>query len=450
MHDTTTPLRFRTPPGWPTPSAEWVELFQGAEPAAGWTPADDVPPAPRGWVFWVPTRVLRRRQPRSLVVATTVGAGVAVLSLGVLVGLVVGGADTGALAVAALALLVPLIAGVALWVVGAVRLADRRRAALAAVLAEAARRRAVELPERARAAHPDTDPHTASAAWDAAAWSVPAAHPFHEGAPSRLSARVDRVLTVLTAGVAGLVLVAGASFAVAPPIAHTAESIAAAAAAADGYSDDGPVEVWSSDDGSTTASWLDGDDEWDATCGTTDVDDLCDPYEIDTDRSCLAVVTIGYFADMDDEEPSRVEERTVELSADVPLVLAVSYQDEEDSTIGDVSCTSGDAAAADRVSATQDIDAHPDAADLPDGCDGDSCVAIAVTPTTDCASASVEYRVDAEVGGITDPHDVVVPTALHAGKAVEVFAGGTGKASAVHPGAVTCHATSDDGPTADS
>jgi len=450
VHDDTTPLRFRTPPGWPTPSPEWVERFQGAEPAAGWTPAPDVPPAPRGWLFWVPTRALNRRVPRSLVVVTTVGAAVTVLSLGVLVGLVVGG-GTDALALVPLVALVALVAGVALWVVGAVRLTDRRRDALVAVRAEAAQRRALELPERIRAAHPDSDPRSAAAAWDAAAWSVPSAHPFQEGAPSPVVPRVQRVLTVLTAGIAGLALVAGVSIAVVPPFVHAVESdVAAAFGPGLSDDDDGPVEVWTSDDGSTSASWLAGDDEWGATCGTTDSDDLCDPYEIDTDRSCLAVVTIGYFDDYDDDEPSRVEERTVELSADVPLVLVVSYQDEEDSTIGDVSCTSGDAAAADKVTVTQELDAHADAADLPDGCDVGTCVAIAVTPSTDCASASVEYRVDAEVGGITDPHDVVVPTALHAGKAAEVFAGGTGTASAVHPGAVTCHVTSDDGPTADS
>lgn len=50
------PLEFRRPPGWPTPTREWVAFHQGWVPPAGWVPpvsgSGRCPPAPTGWVFW--------------------------------------------------------------------------------------------------------------------------------------------------------------------------------------------------------------------------------------------------------------------------------------------------------------------------------------------------------------------------------------------------------------
>lgn len=53
------PLEFRRPPGWPTPTRDWVAFHQGWVPPSGWVPLRDnshrcppAPPAPAGWVFW--------------------------------------------------------------------------------------------------------------------------------------------------------------------------------------------------------------------------------------------------------------------------------------------------------------------------------------------------------------------------------------------------------------
>lgn len=50
------PLRFVPPPGWPTPTPEWVARNQGWQPPAGWTPPLRRPvyAAPPEWQFWAP------------------------------------------------------------------------------------------------------------------------------------------------------------------------------------------------------------------------------------------------------------------------------------------------------------------------------------------------------------------------------------------------------------
>ncbi|WIE76227.1 hypothetical protein [Curtobacterium sp. MCSS17_007] len=439
MPDSTPPLRFRTPPGWPTPSADWADLYEGAEPAAGWTPADDLPTAPAGWVFWVPTRVLRRSVGRGATAALVVGAAVTLASFLVLCVLWVADGP----AVLALA---PLIAGVALWVVGAFRYADGVVAAVGRVRDRSAARRADALSAHAVAAHPDANQAAALAASSADAWSVPSARPFVEGPPSRSVPRVQRVLVSVTAGVAAAVLVAGASLAVLPLVPDVQEVAAQVFGSSDpgaGGSDDPQQPEWSSDDGHTNVTWLAGDDEWEGTCDTTPGDATCDAYEIDTDRSCTAVVTVGFFTSADDDEPSRVEERTVALTADVPLVL-VENHDEEVSDVGDVSCVTDGGADADRVSATQRAEDHVDT-DVPAGCEQEGCVAFAVTAPDDCAAAAVQFRVAAAIGTVAAPHDLAVVTALRSGRATDVFVGGTDDASDVVAGGVTCRATDDTG-----
>ncbi|WP_144762519.1 hypothetical protein [Curtobacterium sp. 9128] len=418
MHDQTPPLRFRTPPGWPTPSPEWTELFQGAEPAPGWSPAADVPPAPSGWPFWRPTRALRRRVPRSSLVLLVVGAALAIVSFaGVAVLWTVDGPAALALA--------PMVAGIALWIVGANRYRDGIVAAWDDVRSWSAARRAEQRPE---------DP----AAWDAAAWSVPDARPFEEGPPSRIVAVVNHALVVSTAVVATLVLVAGATIAAQPAVDVVAQAVGDGSALAD----DSPQPEWSSDDGSIQTYWLAADDEWEATCDMTPGDSNCDAYEIDSDTSCTAIVTVGFFASADDDQPSRVEERAVSLTEGIPLVLVENY-DEEISGIGDVSCATGSDASGDRVTATQEADDHVADADTPAGCDEEDCVAFAVTPSADCDAATVQFEVDAAIGSVTAPHDLAVVTPLDAGKATDVFVGGTDRASDVLPGQVTCRASSD-------
>lgn len=443
MPENTPPLRFRTPPGWPTPSPEWVALYQGAEPAAGWSPAPDLPAAPRHWVFWIPTRALRRRVPRSLTVSMVVGAALTLVSFAAVLVLAM---LVGASAPAALAL-APMTIGTALWVVGGVRYGDHLAAAVRAGREEAAARRDRELPTLAREQHPDGDTAQARAAWDAHAWSSPSARPFHQGAPSATLARFQRVLSVATAGLAGLLLVVGASVTAVP----TAESVGSDLAWALGSDsgDDAPSLEWSSDDDAITAYWLGSDDTWEETCDVTQGTTPCDAYEIDSDESCAAVVTMGFFAHEDDDQPSRTQERTVRLTAGVPLVL-VENHDEEASSIGDVSCVTDDQLSGDRIAATQATDEHVDAASLPDGCDVGGCVAVTVTPEADCDAAAVQFRVADSVGAVDGRHDVVVVTALRAGTAANVFAGGTEDASDVLPGMVTCHAGADDGRSEDS
>ena len=424
--DATPSLRFRTPPGWPTPSAAWVDQYEGAEPAAGWTPADGLPPAPAGWTFWAPTRALHRSVARGATVALVVGAAVTLASF-----LVVG--VLWAVDGPAVLALAPLIAGVALWVVGASRHADGVVAELGRIRDRSAARRASGPPAEADAAD---------------AWSVPAARPFVEGPPSRFVARVQRVLVSVTAGVAAAVLVAGTSMSLLPLVPAVEDVAAAAFGSADpgfGGPDDAQVPEWSSDDGHTDVTWLAGDDEWEGTCDSTPGDANCDAYEIDTDESCTAVVTVGFFAGEDDEEPSRVEERTVALTADVPLVLVENY-DEAFSDVGDVSCVTDGGADTDRVSATQQAEDHLDA-DAPAGCDEEDCVAFAVTVPADCAAAAVQFRVSASIGTVDSPHDLAVVTALRAGKASDVFVGGTHRASDVVANGVTCRSTDDTGST---
>lgn len=432
MPENTPPLRFRTPPGWPTPSPQWVALHQGAEPAAGWSPSEDLPPAPSRWVFWVPTRTLRRRVPRSVRVSLAVGVCLTIASFAVVVALAImdGPAVFG---------LVPMVVGIALWVTGAVRSADQTAALARSVREEAQMRRAVELPALAQDQHAG-DPATALAAWDAEAWSVPTPRPFHEGPPSPMIARVNRAAAIVTAGVAALVLIGGASVSAAPAFEHIASDASWAWGSGDNGDDEQQLE-WSSDDDAITAYWLGTGDTWEATCDVTPGDTACDAYAITSKKSCSAVVTVGFFADADADEPSRTQERSVRLRAGVPLVLVENYT-EEVSSIGDVTCS--DAAAADTVSATQESE-DVKASDQPAGCDVGGCVAFAVTAPTACDAAAVEFHVDATAGTVDRPHDVVVVTRLSAGKPTDVFAGGTDDATKVLSGQVTCRAGADDG-----
>ncbi|MEK6311078.1 MAG: hypothetical protein V4755_10245, partial [Curtobacterium sp.] len=128
QHHDELPFRFRTPPGWPSPSDDWVAGHPLVEPVPGWTPVPDVPPAPTGWVFWqTERRALRAFLPpsaRRLVVARAAGAVLAVL------GLVAGAVASFRGSVLAFAVLPVIIAGVALVVVAGARLLDLRTATI--------------------------------------------------------------------------------------------------------------------------------------------------------------------------------------------------------------------------------------------------------------------------------------------------------------------------------
>ena len=43
---------FRTPPGWPTRTDQWIRANTFWNPPAGWTPLPGLEPAPKDWRFW--------------------------------------------------------------------------------------------------------------------------------------------------------------------------------------------------------------------------------------------------------------------------------------------------------------------------------------------------------------------------------------------------------------
>nr|WP_274636519.1 hypothetical protein [Microbacterium bovistercoris] len=45
---------FRVPPGWTTPTDQWIRENAFWRPPAEWTPRDGLPLAPADWVFWLP------------------------------------------------------------------------------------------------------------------------------------------------------------------------------------------------------------------------------------------------------------------------------------------------------------------------------------------------------------------------------------------------------------
>ncbi|MGN8051250.1 hypothetical protein ACTJKO_16330 [Curtobacterium sp. 22159] len=442
QHESTPPFRFRTPPGWPTPSAEWVELHQAAEPAADWSPAPGIPAAPAGWRFWsVVPRSFRAYLPpraRRLRVAQWTGLVVALVALaGVLVVTAVGGPSVLAL--------VPLVAGVAVLVVASSRRADLAARTAASVRDDAAAWRPTEVPSRARAARPDLDEDAAVAAWEAAAWGLATAHPFvtaptQDGsavAPGTVPASIrrgSRAVFGLTAGVAALLLVVGAGASVVPVV-HAAQQFGAGSTLAYGWQGDpgpgdgdssGPDQsdqsTWTSDDGTITAKFISDDDTWQATCGATDFTENCSAWTIGGECDGSARITIG-FADAEGGADVRTDTRTVLLTAGTPLILTEPGP-EAWSDIEDATCS---APAKSPVAVTRkQLDSDDEDADgsWPDGCVDFGCAGWEITPEADCPSATVLFSVDEEVGTLPAPHDLVVTTALHAGKPVDVWAGG--------------------------
>lgn len=452
QHETTPPFRFRTPPGWPTPSAEWVELHQAAEPAPGWTPAPGISPAPEDWRFWSPERrSFRGFLPplaRRLRVAQWIGLVVSLVALAVV--LVVGA--VGGPAVFGLA---PLVAGLAVFVVSSSRLADLASRTAASICDDAAAWRRTELPARARVAYPELDDDRAVAAWEAAAWGtetvrpfasahahVPA-HPQAQPAPSSSLRRHTRAAMGITAGAAAFALVLGASAALAPVV-RTVQEHSAGSTLAQGEQDgtgpddtapddttpgdtgsDGAApdeEPWTSDDGTITASFISDEDTWQATCGATDFADGCWAFQIEGECDGPAVVTVGFSA-TEDGDDVRTDTRTVLLTSGTPLVL--TEQGSEDwGGIRDVTCF---AAPKSPVALTRtELDSDDEDADgsWPDGCVDWGCAGWEITPTADCPSATVQFSVDEEAADLPDPHDLVVTTALHAGQPVDVWAAG--------------------------
>lgn len=464
--ESTPPFRFRTPPGWPTPTAEWVELHQAAEPAPGWSPAPEIPSAPAGWRFWEPVpRSFRRFLPpaaRRLRAVRWIALAVAALSLAAVV---VVGALGGPGAVA----LVPLVAGVAVLVVGSARLGETAERTAASIRDDAAAWRAAEVPVRARAASPGLDDDRALAVWEAAAWGMTSARPFATaddttaspnrpgvpspngrgvpspngpGIPSPLRHR-SRTVVAVTAGAAALLLVVGATAAVDPVVRAVQDSgqtlavglqdtgpdgsIPDDGAPGGGATDDaapdaGDQEPWTSDDGTVTASFIADDETWQATCGAIDFADGCWAWQIDAECDGPAEVTVG-FSDTESGDDVRTDTRTVVLTSGTPLILT-EQGSEEWGGIRDVTCFTAPDQPVALTRTPLDSDDEDADGSWPDGCVDYGCAGWEVTADTSCASATVQFSVDEEVAQVTGPHDLVVTTALHAGEPVDVWAGG--------------------------
>ena len=440
---TTTPFRFRTPPGWPTPSAEWVELHQGARPALGWSPAPDVAPAPANWDFWRPqARGLRASMPSSarrlrLTAGIALGVAVASIVLAVVLAAVDGPAVLG---------LPSLVASLAVLVVSAVRLGDVADETAAAVRDRAAAWRRTELPARARAARPDLDEPTAIAAWEAAAWGLPVARPFVEAATLRTgpARRRGRAAAVIVSGAAAVVLVVGATLSAAPALdvvqslgdgqtlayglqdgAPNGDGPSDGGQSGDGSSDDAASnDPWVSDDGTISATFADVDaDAYAVSCGAVETSDDsgCWAWTIEGECDGPAEVTIG-FSDSASGDEVRSDARTVVLKAGTPLVFTATGE-EGYAGIDDVVCYADADPAAEVHTAALDSDSADDEGSWPDGCVDYGCAGWELTPVEDCRSATVQFSVDEEIDDL-DRYDVVVETPLHRGEAVDVWAGG--------------------------
>ncbi|MDR6170355.1 hypothetical protein [Curtobacterium sp. SORGH_AS_0776] len=444
QHETTPPFRFRTPPGWPTPSAEWVELHQAAEPAPGWSPAPGIPPAPVDWRFWAPVpRSFRGFVPaaaRRLRVAQWIGLVVALLALAA-VSVV---AALGGLAVVGL---LPLVAGIAVLVVCSARAGELADRTAASIRDDAAVWRRTEVPARARAAFPELDQDAAVAAWESAAWGMPTVRPFAvaaDAAPERSPLRHrTRTVVAVTAGAAALLLVVGATTAVDPVVralqsngqtlAYGLQDTAPDGSVPDdsGPDDDAPDQdapdagdqaPWTSDDGTVTASFIGDDETWQATCGAIDFADGCWAWQIDSECDGPARVTVGFSA-TEGGDDVRTDSRTVVLTSGRPLVLT-EQGSEEWGGIRDVTCSTAPEHAVALTRSPLDSDAEDADGSWPDGCVDYGCAGWEVTPEASCDSATVQFSVDEEVATLPGPHDLVVATALRAGEPVDVWAGG--------------------------
>ena len=58
------PLVFHGPPGWPTPTLEWVNPHLGWQPPPGWVPVPGCPHSPPRWTFWSRNDAAWRRMAR--------------------------------------------------------------------------------------------------------------------------------------------------------------------------------------------------------------------------------------------------------------------------------------------------------------------------------------------------------------------------------------------------
>ncbi|SBN62365.1 hypothetical protein GA0004736_1266 [Curtobacterium sp. 9128] len=408
MTDHRPPFRFRTPPGWPTPSTEWVAAHQLAEPGPGFSPGPGIPPAPSGWRFWrADRRAFRAAMPTRRRRIELLGvAGLVLLVLGIVGVVVLTAADVPAVFAVA-----PIAAGGALYVVSCVRWWDLATDTARSIAATAG-------------------------VWGSTSVSAPAARAGF--------GRSARVATGITAAIAAAALVVGASAGVAPVVTDAGQSLAGVVGSARGDlpEDEELAAPYTSDDGQIDITQV-SDDAWDATCAATPGDSNCWSWEVDALTDCDLSVTIG-FADTALGDDTRTVTRAVHVSAGRPLYIA-ELGDEDYSGIDTASCL-GD------VPHRVDVDQTPadDFAyeEQPDGCDLTGCIGWTLRPGEDCADASVQFLVTDEWRDVPDPHDLVIGAPLQSSVPVTVFAGGVesfaGDATITQ---ITC--SSSDAPDAD-
>lgn len=431
------PFRFRTAPGWPQPSDDWVARHPLVEPAPGWTPAPGTPPAPDGWVFWrTDRRALRAFLPpsaRGLVVVRAVGAVLALL------GLVAGIVASVAGSVLAFAVLPVLIAGVAMVVVAGARLLDVRAATIRQVTA---------------IVRPDDDDPASDSAWD-----VPGAAPFRaadRAASDRRLRRSGARALALLSGAAALVLVAGVSAAAVPTsraLVDVADRAGVSAAQQGGQDDGSGTQGTAPDDGSSgqaapddgtgtdhgdgwkdpqpfvtrdgavTIAFLGDDESTEATCGTVgDADQGCWSWYATGECDGQLAVTIGFSATEDGAE-TRTVHRTLDVSKATPAAF-VETGSEQYAAIEDAACTDTPPRSPMGITDKTALDPGTAAGTWPVACDDLGCAGWTITSDQSCADAQAVYRVDDPVGILGGPHAVAVESPVVAGRPVTIYVAG--------------------------
>lgn len=196
----------------------------------------------------------------------------------------------------------------------------------------------------------------------------------------------------------------------------TSNSIPAGTAARGSHDD--PVAPFTIDGRTVGMGQVEDEDASWAACSSVIGDSGCFAWGIAASVECDLELTIG-FADSESGPLLRTEERSVRLRPGTPALLA-SVGSEAWTSIESASCVPrpeiDDSVAT--WFATQDYEVEPE------GCWDIQCVGFDVIPAQDCRLADVQFSVFDDYGDVGNPHDVVIPLALHNGVTVTAWAGG--------------------------
>lgn len=393
-------MRFRTPPGWPTPTAAWVERNRLTEPEPGWVPAPGLPAAPHGWRFWdVDRRALVRGRSSALV-----WAGLALLALGVVTSvlalLLALGRPLGGLAAIGL---VPVVVGAALAVTATVRGATDQDAELVRHVVQGRR-------ERASA---ELDP--------ADEWGRPDALPFVESREVRTMSplyRQHRTRIVVVAGAAALATVLGASLAVVPAVdglRDDGQTLAVGQQHSDAAPEPSAPDTDSADPSPSTSdpasvvvdATLEQGDELQADCSVAQARGgavHCWAWRLTAPSSCEARVT-AHFGPTADGPATRSVTRFVAVTPGIPLTIALTG-DETVAGLDHPECVTP--ADTPYPIATYDTGSALPDGDFPGVCDRLGCDGFVFDVDTACAAATVQMAVDDAAADVHTRDYVVV------------------------------------------